>query len=321
MFTPGGGMSKMQQPMQPGPSNVMPVQPSAPYVPEVPQFTPGGPSNINSGYPTMSGIQIPQMPNMNFTPFPDPVFSQQPPVFNGMGQSGMKPPQQPSNISQQPASSIPANLSSNSKMQSPVAPQQSQFQQPPNSFQPSNFQQPPSHYQQPPSNYQQPQAPAFQPSQAPVFQPSQGLSFPNFQVPQAPGFPSTQAHQASGFPSNQAGQLKPTSPTNFNNSNQFNPSEAKKDKKRLDPERIAAQSQAITQLQNAISELSFNRVSYAKEAARNALKLLEKYDWTYKHLNICIIILVWNGSVSKYGFWSVGECSQVFLGVFHRFPR
>lgn len=32
----------------------------------------------------------------------------------------------------------------------------------------------------------------------------------------------------------------------------------------MDPERIAAQSQAISQLQNAISELSFNRVGYAK---------------------------------------------------------
>jgi hypothetical protein len=34
----------------------------------------------------------------------------------------------------------------------------------------------------------------------------------------------------------------------------------------------------MTQLQNAISELGFNRINHAKEAMRNALKMLEKYE-------------------------------------------
>ena len=49
-------------------------------------------------------------------------------------------------------------------------------------------------------------------------------------------------------------------------------------KKRIDPEKIIAQTHAINELQNAVSELEFNRINYAKEAVRKALTMMEKYQ-------------------------------------------
>lgn len=39
-----------------------------------------------------------------------------------------------------------------------------------------------------------------------------------------------------------------------------------------------AQTAAINELHNAVSELEFNRVNYAKEAVRKALSLIDRYN-------------------------------------------
>ena len=49
-------------------------------------------------------------------------------------------------------------------------------------------------------------------------------------------------------------------------------------KKRIDPEKILAQTTAINELHNAVSELEFNRVNYAREAIKKALSMIEKYN-------------------------------------------
>lgn len=49
-------------------------------------------------------------------------------------------------------------------------------------------------------------------------------------------------------------------------------------KKRVDPQKILAQTTAINELHNAVSELEFNRVNYARQAIRKALSMIEKYN-------------------------------------------
>lgn len=102
-------------------------------------------------------------------------------------------------------------------------------------------------------NFAPPSFDTGQPSFQPSFQPS---PYPDFFGQQGPK-PTVNGTAPTG---------SPPAPT------------ADQKKKRMDPERIAAQNQAMAQLQNAISELSFNRVGYAKEAIRNAARILEKYD-------------------------------------------
>lgn len=88
----------------------------------------------------------------------------------------------------------------------------------------------------------------------------------NMQAPSPPQPPAFQPFQGPTVPAQQPAKVNPVS------------AEGPAIKKKIDTERITAQNQAMTQLQNAISELSFNRVGHAKEAIRNAMRLLEKYE-------------------------------------------
>ena len=64
--------------------------------------------------------------------------------------------------------------------------------------------------------------------------------------------------------------------SNFvSNQNPYNPGQKKK---RTDPEKVIAQTNAINELHNAVSELEFNRVQYAKEAIRKALSMIDRFQ-------------------------------------------
>jgi|JI9StandDraft_1071089.scaffolds.fasta_scaffold399879_2 hypothetical protein len=121
------------------------------------------------------------------------------------------------------------------------------------------------------------QEPFNEPTNSPPNNFGQGNNPYNFQAPTAPPQsnlyqPPPAQQQPYQAPFNPMQQPATVSPPVLENSKQT------ATKKRIDPERITAQNQSVTQLQNAISELSFNRIGHAKEAIRNALRLLEKYE-------------------------------------------
>lgn len=96
--------------------------------------------------------------------------------------------------------------------------------------------------------------------------PKETPSYPPYGQQQTPQQPPPQPPQQPSYPNyNQQQQPTYNQPTFPQpNYNQPPPQQPPQTKKRMDPDRINTQNQAMTQLQNAISELSFNRCTQAK---------------------------------------------------------